>query len=153
MDKRLRKDFKLDEADLPRLVSWPRTDFTSAEIRKIFAQANRFIDFDGTIAVGGTRMKPSIRGRPVPEFLAEEPFVIQTWNETGAKEFFTSLYPELPQPLLIMLVPAFESVSSVGGNHIGKNFAALRLTGKTIIDDLPFLMIHAPDCQVLHPKL
>ncbi len=150
--ERLTREFIVDEEFLPKLVDWPEKKFTPSEVREIFDRTNRFIDFDQTIAWGsGLFPKDKLCGKPTAEFLTEEPYVVQTWNPGGAVEFFTEIYPEYPKPLMIIIMPAFELEVRIDGGSFGKNFAALSLTGKTIIDDLHPKKIHAPNCTILHP--
>ncbi|MDO8493475.1 MAG: hypothetical protein Q7S19_02955 [bacterium] len=148
------KDYKIDEDELTRFVVWPDKKLEPSEIRKIFEEVNRFIDFDQTIAMKAGRIaRPTLRGKPTAEFLAEESYIVQTWNPDGAVEFFTKRYPEFPKPVLIMMVPMFRFESPQQGHNLGKNFAALSITGKTIIDDFLAEEMHAPGCIILQPDL
>jgi hypothetical protein len=82
------------------------------------------------------------------EFLGEKPFIIQTWNPVSAKRFFLDLYPDLPQPVLIIAVPFFFIETSAA---VGKDFSVFNIIDKEIVDDEPPERIRAPGCRILRP--
>lgn len=138
---------------LAKHVFWPDPcPYDAAGIRQLFRQVRRFIDLDGTISThAGRFVRPSLRGKPVAEFLAEEPFIVQTWNPEGAIMFFAERYPDYPKPLLVIVVPGFPFTNGEGMPDIGKDFEALGITGVTIIDDWPPSDFNAPGCVILPP--
>lgn len=93
-----------------RLWYWP-SDLSGEEVVERIRLTNRFIDFDGTLVLDPMgSIRPELRmvmcGKPVAEFLGEEPFVVQTWNLPGARAFFEA-HPELSQPILIIEPPTW----------------------------------------------
>lgn len=112
------------------------------------------MDFDETLADFSGR--PIIPLGSLSTFLAEEPFVVQTWNPEGAITFFRERFTELPQPLLIIDPPSFRGPANtvvVNGEpeewaSVGKDFSALGITGATIFDDWPPELIRAPGCTI-----
>lgn len=95
---------------------------------------------------------PTLRGKPTAEYLAEEPYVVHTQGSGIAVPFFTERYPHLPKPLFIFSPPVFLFENASSKYNHGKNFAALGITGVTIIDDKPPETIHAPGCLILPPN-
>jgi hypothetical protein len=138
---------------LVKHVFWPDPcPYDAAGIRLLFRHVRRYVDLDGTIATrAGRFVRPSLRGKTVAEFLAEEPFIVQTWNPEGAIMFFAERYPEYPKPILIIFPPGFPFINAEGREDIGKDFAALGITGATIIDDWPPSDFNAPGCAILPP--
>ena len=92
-----------DQSDLLQLVLWPEGPRDHDWVRETLDRVRRFIDFDGTIAEGHRRPRDEILGTPLAEFLAEEPFIVQTWNPGGAKIFFEVLFPDLPKPEMVVV--------------------------------------------------
>lgn len=122
----------------------------------------RFIDFDDTIADELTgHPRERLCTVPLVKFLTEERFIVQTWNARGAMAFF-SWYAELPIPMPELILapprrtvgkhpPADGEVEWLAG-ITAKDFEALGLTGKFIIDDwVKIGGIHAPGCTIVHP--
>jgi hypothetical protein len=136
---------------LARVIYWPRNhnSYSFEEIRALFRTVRRFIDFDQTVAfrAPGEYRAPTLRGKPLAEFLSEEPFIVQTINPNGAALFFGFDFPELPKPVMIIMPPGRYADSG-----IWKDFEMLGITGATIIDDLPAHEIHAPGCLILPPE-
>ncbi|MBI5140105.1 MAG: hypothetical protein HZA94_01500 [Candidatus Vogelbacteria bacterium] len=152
-DKLLDKEMILLEEELPNIVIWPERKFTGEEVHSILNRVSRFVDFDKTVSDDGVTPVPNLRGKSVGDFLAEESYVIQTWGAQNAVKFFVERFPNFPKPLLIIVPPAF--MNKDADNKIlgfGKNFSALQLTGKTIIDDEPEERIYAPGNTVVHPR-
>jgi hypothetical protein len=140
-----------DDESLLQYVWWPKNPRKSAgEVRAILDRVQRFVDFDGTIVGDGMVPRGKILGRPLAEFLAEQAYVIQTWNPDGARKFFGEMFPEFSQPELI-LVPESLVEGDAMPDFVGKNFAALGVTDKIIIDDALDCEIYAPGCAVLKP--
>lgn len=148
-------DYKISNNELLKHVFWPEREyFTPSEIRDILNETNRFIDFDQTIAsYAGEVARPILRGKPATEFLAEEPYIVQTWNPDGAIKFFTQKFTFYPKPRLIILPPSFRFITKEGDHNIGKNFSAFCIIGKIIIDDMSPEKIYAPGCVILHPDI
>ena len=143
----------LTDEEILELVFWPKGSLTAQELRTILNTVRRFIDFDGTIcAAWPSRDDATLRGKPLKEFLAEAPFIVQTWNSRGAMNFFVNEFPDLPKPVLIMAIPCFFYIDKTGEQDVGKDFKALGIQGATIIDDLKPEEIHAPGCTVLPPN-
>lgn len=158
------KDSKI--LDIAKQIIWPERKFTIEEVRAIFRSVNRFIDCDGTIFLGCERdesgevieidgkpipiLNPTLCGKPIEEFLREEPFIVQTQG-TFADELWQGgwLPASFPKPVLIIVPPIWYYNPD---KEYGKNFAALGITGATIIDDEPPETIHAPGCIVLPPN-
>ena len=137
---------------LPRYVFWPKPcPYSGQEIREIFAKVRRFVDYDGTIAGPRFTPRPKLCGRPLADFLSEEPFIVQTMNPEGARIFFRERHPELPQPVLIIVTPGFAFTDRKGRPDLGKDLAALGISGVTVIDDLPPEGINAPGCTIVGP--
>lgn len=155
------KAFRIPEEKLHECVMWPMGKFTSAEIRKILNDTRRFIDCDQTIFLNIQRpetdpptpvLNRTLRGKPLEDFLREEPFVVHTWG-TFAVPLFTEWLPAtFPKPLLIIGVPAFRFKNAEGEHDLGKNFASLGITKGMIIDDMEPEAIHAPGCIILPPN-
>jgi hypothetical protein len=128
-------------------ATWSRQR-PSRVIAAVRLTARRFIDFDGTLTDEFGFPRQLLCGLPVTRLLAQEPFIIATWNPPAAAAHFDR-FADLPRPLLIMSPPPtyFEFAEDVG-----KDFAALGITGALIIDDLaPRGLIHAPGCRVIGP--
>lgn len=120
----------------------------SRVIAAVRITARRFIDFDGTLTDECGLPRQLLCGLPVARLLAQEPFIIATWNPTAAVAHFDR-FPDLPRPLLVMAPPpAYFDFS----DDVGKDFATLGIAGALIIDDLaPRGLIHAPGCRVIGP--
>ena len=152
---------KIPEEALPGLVIWPEKKWSAEEIRTIFNKVKRFIDMDKTLQLWRSNGEdeviwyhnPTLRGKPIAEYLAEEPYVVHTWGKGIAVPFFIERYTHLPKPLFIFDPPPFVP-PPVNGKHLEprKHFAELRITGATIIDDKPAEEIYAPGCIILPPN-
>ncbi len=128
-------------------IAWSRQR-PSRTIAAVRVTARRFIDFDGTITDENGAPRERLCGLPVEVLLAQEPFIIATWNPVAAVAHFDR-FARLPRPLLVMAPPTawFDDVGDVG-----KDFAPLGITGALIIDDLgPRGLINAPGCRVIGP--
>ncbi len=149
----------LDGSALMQCVLWPDpATLTDDEVRRRFNRAERFVDFDNTLAyypqpgTGHTALFATICGVPTHQFLKERPYIIQTWTyrrnlNAYLESFFTSV--ALPPPLLVICPPS----TTIDGHPCMKDFAALGLTGILIIDDEPGPHdIHAPGCTVVSPR-
>ncbi|MFH1098902.1 MAG: hypothetical protein V1723_03210 [Candidatus Uhrbacteria bacterium] len=153
----------LYDEELRRCVHWPRPIPDTESIRRILRTVRRFIDLDGTLIVEGGRIRPVFDGVPTPEFLAEEPYVIQTWNPDDAVQIVDTS-PDLPPPVLIIQPPLVRICCGVivrspeqhrhgGQRHdsekAAKDFEALGVAGVTIYDDTPEY-VHAPGCTIIN---
>lgn len=118
---------------LMRAVQWPHNKTLYFVLDAIF-RVRRFIDFDQTIHFGRQGVGKTLRGKQIKEFLLEEPFIVQTWNPLGAMLFFDA-NPDFPQPVLIIQPPGFSVERSDGGGDWGKDFDAIGINNKIIIDD------------------
>jgi hypothetical protein len=138
---------------LQELVVWPEEvrSLAADQVVERVSRVRRLIDFDGTIAEKGT-MEPrlSLRGRPLAETLAEEPYLVQTFNPVMALRFF-ELNPLLPPPVMVIVAPTRLDEAAASLPEGGKDFRDLGLCGKEIIDDLDAEAILAPDCEVVAP--
>lgn len=150
----------LTDPELIERVWWPR-QLSIHEIRGRIAIARRHIDFDGTLKDLATgRARDPFYGKPLAGFLAEEPFLVQTWGPEDAVPFFQRR-PDLPQPLLI-LMPAGISLAVTDlwfdPCEIDPEFSGTRWTWKdlpgvgirtgTVFDDDPHCL-WAPGCDVV----
>ncbi len=125
----LRWESSLTDADLVKVTRWP-LGLSASEIREHIATAERYIDYDDTLALASNedRPRPCLRdpfcGRPLRAFLAEKPFLIQSngmhglhvWTfiqerrheiPEGFRDVFEELFPAdpFPRPLLIISPP------------------------------------------------
>lgn len=152
----------LSDDDLLDFVAWPNpATLTGKRVREIIKSVRRFIDFDQTISDdNGWTGRDLLCGKLLHEFLAEEPFIIQTWNPAGARDFFfeKGRFASLPRPRLILDPPnkVIETFTVVVNGEdeerfkFAKDFEALGITGVQIIDDMPHL-VHAPGCVIVLP--
>ncbi len=119
---------------LMRALRWPH-NATPEFVLNAVSKVRRFIDFDQTIYFGRKGgIGKTLRGRPIRGFLSQEPFIVQTWNPSGAMFFFDA-NRDFPQPLLIITPPGFSVERSDGGCDWGKDFDAIGICNKMIIDD------------------
>lgn len=141
----------LDDNELLRQVAWPeRGSCTAEHIREMLRSTGRYVDLEGTIAAApDLRPVATVRGSPLSAFLAEVPYVCQTWNPMGAVAFFER-NPDLMRPVLVIAVPVFVDISSAGPGF-GKDFTIFGITNAEIVDDLPAECIRAPGCTLLRP--
>lgn len=148
------------EVALLASIRW-KNGVRDEDVLSTIRSTRRFVDFDGTIADELTGVRRELLCRvPLMTFLAEEPFVVQTWNSRGALAFF-EFHTDLPRPRLVIKppsrfkgeMPAAEGeVSWLAGSATIKDFEALGFTGKIIIDDWAAInRIHAPGCTIVHP--
>jgi len=139
--------------DVGLYVAWPTLEmFVWSGMRQALDGLKRFVDFDGTITKPGTfEARTSISGRPLAEFLGEEPYAVQTWNPVSAIRFFESDRPDLPKPRLILMTPMYDVLDDGILLAIGKDFSAFGITGAAIFDDMPSSHINAPGCVILPP--
>ena len=87
-----------------KAIRWPRQPISDEELTAIVRGTNRFIDFDETIFDNDLRRPFELLcGKPLAEFLSEEPFILQTWTSDpiDAVKFSQSMYgnPHLPTKL------------------------------------------------------
>lgn len=145
----------LTDEELVRIVFWPE-GLSATEIREMFRRVRRYIDLDWTIAFrGGSVVAQVICGRPLVEFLEEEPFIVHS-HGSNAVPFFTEHFPDLPKPEAIIFPPLCRFIGPLVWEddyvgHSGKDFEALGVTGAVIIDDMMPYRIHAPGCTVVQP--
>lgn len=139
--------------DLAGYVFWPEPkEFGDDGVIEAIRGVRRLIDFDGTITLPGSRKaRGSIRGTPLREFLAEEPYVVQTWNPDAAVRFFIEDRPELARPLMILVAPMLDVVVDGDLVAIGKDLSLFGAAGAAIFDDMRPEHIHAPGCVILPP--
>lgn len=148
----------LSDEELFARVRWPLR-LTIVEIRDRIKSTSRFIDHDDTLVVG-RRMRDSFCGFPLAEFLAQKPFLLQTWGSDGAVAFFRQR-PLLPQPCLIISPPprrfavrdlAFDPMKAdpdfSGDGWVCKDLAALGITHGEVYDDSPH-RVWAPGCRII----
>lgn len=155
---------ELNTTALLRALRWPLGLFSLEEILARVAQAKRFIDFDETVFDNSERRPFDLLcGKPIAEFLREEPFIVQTWNsdpENVARVFVEAAFPE---PLLIIAPPCKDIIHSPPfwypprqkfiRESVAKDFEALGLKNIVIIDDfVDNFGIHAPGCTLLAPR-
>ncbi len=150
----------LSNRELVQFVHLP-TGLTGEEVRDRLDAAERFIDFDDTLWLvdrGFARM--DFCGKPLARFLAERPFVMQTWNPEDASRFFLES-PGLAQPLLVVEPPTLQvrvedldfDPCTADSNFDGlfwvwKDLSALGVHGKEVFDDDPDHLF-APGCRVV----
>lgn len=154
----------LTDDALLKCLRWPQV-LEPSEIRARLAQARRYIDFDGTLTDEVTdRLRETFCGKPLHAFLAEEPFVLQTWGSSGSRgaiATFLRRRPDLPQPLLIV-APTKVAVATrdlwfdpceldpefCGSHWVWKDLAALGITSGIVYDDWRD-HVWAPGCEVI----
>ena len=154
----------LTDDALLKCLRWPQV-LEPTEIRARLAQARRYIDFDETLTDEITdRLRGTFCGKPLHAFLAEEPFVLQTWGSSGSRgaiATFLRRRPDLPQPLLIV-APTKVAVGArdlwfdpceldrefCGSHWVWKDLAALGITSGVVYDDWRG-HIWAPGCEVI----
>lgn len=76
----LRWESSRTDEELVRATWWP-LGLSAAEIRERIAAAERYIDYDDTLALWkreGSRLRDPFCGKPLRTFLAEKPFLIQS---------------------------------------------------------------------------
>lgn len=131
---------QLTDREIVEIVRWPRDLRDPASIRTVLASVRRFIGYDEVLvdALGRPRALEEIQ-----TFLAEEPFIIQTWNSGPAIHFFEVRFPELPQPLLVIKPPHFDMVTD-GRRIRGKDFTRLGLADAEIYDRRPVSELRIP---------
>lgn len=139
--------------DLGLYIAWPANESCLwTGIKQALSGLKRFVDFDGTITVPGSmKGRTLLRGRPLAEFLGEEPYAVQTWNPVSAIRFFDLDRPDLPKPRLILMTPMYDILDGDLVLAIGKDFSLLGITGVAIFDDMPSSHINAPGCVILPP--
>lgn len=148
----------LSDAGLLKKVFWP-LGLSVAEARARIAQAMRFIDFDGTLATDAGVRDPFC-GIPLTEFLAQDPYLIQTWGPDGAISLFRRR-PDLPKPLLIIVPPPlgcgvkdlwFDPLKVepefCGDSWVWKDLASLGIAHGDVYDDSPH-HVWAPGCRMI----
>lgn len=149
----------LTDEELVKRLRWP-FGLSAKEIRTRLARVERHIDFDGTVTDEQERIRPTFCGRPLADFLAEEPFILQTWGSKGAVPFFQR-HPHLPQPFLI-ISPTPISVASrdlwfdplaidpdfSGSRWLWKDLHALGVVRGTVYDDW-IGHVWAPGCHIV----
>lgn len=145
----------LADEQLMKHLMWSRTAaMTPQRFRTILDSVRLYVDCDGTLFDGWATLRPSILGVPTIEFLTREPYILQTWRGCDWDEFirkvFGELYPTLPPPEAVICPSAFRFSVESGAWKIGKDFSALGLTNKIIVDDLRPHEIRAPGCVVIH---
>lgn len=125
----LRWESSRTDEELVRATWWP-LGLSAAEIRERIAAAERYVDYDETLALGsqeGSRLRDPFCGKPLRAFLAEKPFLIQSqgghrfnvWtfieerrheipDDMRTASFVGGLLPvdPLPRPLLVICPPA-----------------------------------------------
>lgn len=154
-----------DEELMKHYLQWPRTAaMTPRRFRETLDAVSLFIDFDQTMVhyanhetddmFLGLELFPTILGIPTHDFLAQEPYIIQTWrtmcdwNEL-LWAFCVSLNPPLPIPEMVIYAPKFTIPKELVTEYRhGKDFETLGVTNKTIVDDMAPHEIHAPGCLV-----
>lgn len=157
-----------DEELCARYVLWPRGRYMNpARMRETLNRVQRFIDFDQTIMTAAKdqtsglyrrELYPHILGIPTREFLAEEPYIIQSWAGCDWNWFLWELYVETNHlsfslPEMVIGPPAFEIEPGLRFEFdTGKDFRPFRITGKIIIDDMFSSEICAPGCVHLQPR-
>lgn len=174
------QDAQISDEDIAKHVRWPQ-NLSINEIRNRLRKSKRFIDFDNTLVLYRRSKFPILRnpfcGKPLGEFLAEKPFIVQTWHggimpvalfDLGERqklndmdrEYFSLIFQEnlLPAPLLIctppglvMKVPTGVSPHrhDVDGTRFYKNLHALSIKQNVeIYDDEPN-HIYAPGCKII----
>jgi len=134
-------------------VIWPEEkELGDAGVIEAIRSVRRLVDFDGTITLPGKlEGRGRIRGRLLEDFLAEEPYVVQTWNPLAAVLFFTEQRPELAKPLLILITPMLDVMDGGRLVAVGKDFAPFGISGVDIFDDMLPEHIRAPGCAILPP--
>lgn len=125
--QRVRWETALTDEWIVRATMWP-LGLSAGEIRERIAAAERYVDYDGTLADWDPerpRLRDPFCGRSLREFLAERPYLVHT---QGAHEFrvwtfvpelrhemdpdlaasYAGLVPEepLPRPLLVIVPPS-----------------------------------------------
>jgi len=158
-----------DEELLTRVRS-PILGLGAKDIRQALLQAERYIDFDGTITdetigsrhsgrIGAPRK--TFCGVPLAAFLAQKPYVIQTGGAEGAVPFFERR-PHLHQPLLIIAPPLISVATHDlwfdpaqvdptfdGSAWVWKDLAAMGITRGEVYDDWKG-HVFAPGCAIIH---
>ncbi len=139
---------------LMRSLRWPH-NATPEFVLNAVSKVRRFIDFDQTIHFGRKGgIGKTLRGKPIREFLSEEPFIVQTWNPSGAMFFFHD-NPDFPQPVLILTPPGFKVLGDDGRVDCGKDLDAIGVCNKVIIDDWAAEdppAIHSAGSEILLPN-
>lgn len=156
----MNSEFNLEA--LIKVFRWPFKSFSLDEFAAIIKNTRRFIDFDETI-YDNNQKRPFelLCGKPLIDFLREEPFIIQTWNPNAAINFFERS-PKLPQPLLVIEPPSVflthepiwsEELNKLITWTLAKNFEEFGFKDKIIIDDfVSGRGIHAPGCTLIAPR-
>ncbi len=132
--QRVRWERTLTDERLVRATLWP-LGLSAHEIRERIAAAERYVDYDGTLAAWNpkpSRLRDPFCGRPLREFLAERPYLVHTQGAHGFRVWtfvpesrhemepdlaasYPGLIPEdpLPRPLLVIIPPtAFQPRAS-----------------------------------------
>lgn len=143
----------LSDKELMKYLQWPKTAaMTPKRFRETLESVRMFIDFDQTIAywvrdkatrILSVEFYSEILGVPTCEFLAREPYIIQSHAWCDWNVFLWELHvehrPSLPLPEMVIFPPTIE-----------KNFVPFGIIGKVIVDNLELHEIHAPGNLVLH---
>ncbi len=153
----------LSDEELVQYVMWPMvTAMTPKRCRDILDNVNLFVDFDQTIVhyadrkvddiFLGLELLPDILGIPMYDFLAQEPYIIQTWRTMCDWNqllwaFCVHLDQPMPIPEMVIYTPRFDIPKELQKEYShGKDFEVLGVKDKTIIDDMEAHEIHAPGC-------
>lgn len=175
-----KKSAQFSDEDIVKYVRWPE-NLSIGKIRDAFQKAERFIDFDSTLVLYKQSKLPVLRnpfcGKSLHEFLADKPFIVQTWHCSNFPvalfdlnerqklndrdwKYFSLIFQEslLPPPLLICTPPSLtirvpEGISphryDIDGTRLYKNLHSFGIRQNVeVYDDEPD-HIYAPGCKII----
>lgn len=150
----------ISDADLEQITWWPPR-LSAAEIRQRIKSVTRFVDYDETLLGPGMMPRDPFCGRPLHEFLAEQPYIVVSngdlemlmwtfnvefaWGTRPVEERFACIVPSHPLPLPVLIM------HGIGSEGYLKDFAAMGVESGEIYDDCDMgeRHIYAPGCTII----